>query len=239
MRFIPVTTRPVLPPKDDIYSVLSESLPRLIEGDVLFITSKVIAIHQGRCIAIDSGVAKSRLVKKEADRYALSHLRSWKDLYLTIKGHTLIANAGIDESNANGYYVLWPKRPSPFAKEICNFLKRRYNLEKFAVIVTDSHIVPLRQGTLGISIGFFGMEPTYDYRGTPDIFGRLLKHTKKNIVDALSAMAVLLMGEGDERTPILILRDAKFITFTTKETYRKSVVALKNDLYSPFWRNFK
>ena len=147
-----------------------------------------------------------QLIKKEAERYAHSHLKSWKNLYITVKGHTLIANAGIDESNANGYYILWPRRPSTLAKEIR---------------------------------GFYGMEPLYDYRGVPDIFGRLLQHTTKNIVDGLSSMAVLLMGEGSERTPIMLLRGAKFVVFTDKDTYRQSVVDPKNDLYSPLWKEFK
>lgn len=241
MKFIPIKTRSILPPRDNIYPILDESLPRLREGDVLFITSKVLAIHQGRCKKIkpDSGAQKEDLIKREADRYAHSHLKSWKNLYLTIKDHTLIANSGIDESNANGYYILWPRRPSALAKEIRGYLKKRFGLKNLAVVVTDSHIVPLRHGTLGISIGFYGMEPLYDYRGTPDIFGRLLKHTTKNIVDGLSTMAVLLMGEGNERTPLLLLRGAKFIKFTDKDTSRKSVVAPKNDLYSPLWRAFK
>jgi F420-0:gamma-glutamyl ligase len=239
MKFIPIKTRAILPPEDDIYAILDESLPQLREGDVLFITSKVLAIHQGRCVKIRPGGLKERLIKQEADRYAHSHLKSWKNLYLTIKDHTLIANAGIDESNANGYYILWPRRPSALAKEICSYLKRKYKLKKLAVVVTDSHIIPLRHGTLGISIGFYGMEPLYDYRGKPDIFGRLLKHTTKNVVDGLSTMAVLLMGEGDERTPLLVLRGAKFITFTDKDTHRASVVAPDNDLYAPLWRAFK
>jgi coenzyme F420-0:L-glutamate ligase len=238
MKFIPVKTRPILPPKDNIYPILDASLPKLREGDIIFITSKILAIHQGRCVIAKPGI-KERLIKKEAERYAHSHLKSWKDLYLTIKGHTLIANAGIDASNANGYYVLWPKRPSVLAKEIRSYLKKKYNIKKLAVVVTDSHIIPLRHGTMGISIGFYGMKPLYDYRGKPDIFGRLLQHTTKNIVDGLSSMAVLLMGEGDERTPILILRDAKFVVFTDKDTHRQSVVAPKNDLYSPLWRAFK
>jgi dihydrofolate synthase / folylpolyglutamate synthase len=239
MRFIPIKTRPFLPPRDNIYPILDESLPKLRDGDVLFITSKVLAIHQGRCVKITPSVKKDELIKKEADRYAHSHLKTWKNLYLTVKDHTLIANAGIDESNANGYYILWPRRPSSLAKEIHSYLTKKFRIKNLAIIVTDSHILPLRQGTLGVSVGFFGMEPLYDYRGKPDIFGRLLKHTTKNVVDALSTMAVLLMGEGAEQTPLLLLRGAKFITFTDKATYRKSVVAPHNDLYSPFWRTFK
>jgi coenzyme F420-0:L-glutamate ligase len=242
MKFIPVRTRPVLPPRDDIYPILAEFLPRLHEGDILFITSKILAIHQGRCVKIEQGdgdAQKERLIKREADRYEQSPLRSWKNLYLTIKDNTLIANAGIDESNANGYFVLWPRRPSPSAREICTYLKRKHQLRKLAVVVTDSHIVPLRKGTLGISIGFYGMKPVYDYRGKPDIFGRLLKHTTKNIVDALTTMAVLIMGEGKEQTPLLVLRGVKFVEFTNKNTYRGSVVAPRMDLYSPFWKAFK
>jgi F420-0:gamma-glutamyl ligase len=48
MKFIPVKTRALLPPKDDVYKELERSLPKLKEGDVLFIASKVLAIHQRR-----------------------------------------------------------------------------------------------------------------------------------------------------------------------------------------------
>ena len=243
MKYIPIQTRAVLPPRDNIYPILDKFLPRLREGDVLFITSKILAIHQGRCVKIQprwDSSQKEELIKREADRYAHTHLRSWKDLYLTIKEHTLIANAGIDESNANGYYVLWPRRPAVSAREIRTYLIKKYKLKELAVVVTDSHIVPMRHGTLGISIGFYGMEPLYDYRGKPDIFGRILRHTTKNVVDALTTMAVLIMGEGNERTPLVILRGAqKLVTFTHKNTYRGSFVNPKNDLYAPLWRTFK
>ncbi len=239
MRFIPVKTRAMLPPRDNIYPVLDEFLPRLREGDVLFITSKVLAIHQGRCVALASGKKKTALIKKEAERYVASGLKSWPDLYLTVKGHTLIANAGIDESNARGYYILWPRRPAALAKEIRNYLRKKHGIKKLAVIVTDSHIIPMRRGVVGIAIGFHGLQPLYDYRGKPDIFGRLLKHTTQNIVDALAAMAVLIMGEGRERTPVVILRGAKFVTFTDKDTYRQSVVDVKDDIYAPLFKAFK
>jgi dihydrofolate synthase / folylpolyglutamate synthase len=229
----------MLPPRDNIYPVFDASLPKLKEGDVLFVTSKILAIHQGRCVKIGSGTTKERLIKKEAERYAHSHLKTWKNLYLTIKEHTLIANSGIDESNANGYYVLWPRGSTALAKEIRNYLRKKFSIKKLAVVVTDSHIIPMRRGALGISIGFYGMEPLYDYRGKPDIFGRLLKHTTKNIIDALSTMAVLVMGEGNEKTPMVILRGAKFIDFTDKNTYRKSVVPSEDDIYAPLWRAFK
>ncbi len=232
MQFIPIKTNPILPPKEDIYGVLDKFLPKLKERDVLLITSKILAIHQGRCVKIAPEIDKKELVKKEAERYAVSHSPSG-DWTLTIKNYTLIPSSGIDESNGNGYYILWPKDIPKLAKEICQYLKKKFSLKNLAVIVTDSHTIPLRYGVLGISVGFYGLEPLYNYQGKPDIFGRKLKHTKTNIVDALSVMGVLLMGEGKERTPMLIIRNAKFVRFTERATYKKLVIPPDKDIYKP------
>ena len=67
MQFIPIKTRIVQPPKDDIYPVLDKYLPSLQEGDVLLITSKIISIHQGRCVKTDEVDNKDELIKKEAE----------------------------------------------------------------------------------------------------------------------------------------------------------------------------
>lgn len=254
MECIPVRTRAMLPPRDDLYQVLDESLPRLREGDILFVSAKVVAIHQGRCVRILPPGAKGargqkeRIVKRESEWYARSHLRSWPDLYLSIKEHTLIANAGVDESNAAGHYILWPRRAPAAAKEIRGYLQKKSGVKNLAVVIVDSHILPLRHGTVGISIGSAGMEPVCDYRGTPDIFGRIIRHTNKNVVDPLAAMAVSLMGEGNERTPLLILRGAGgwpgagarakggLVRFTDRDTSRALGVRPEDDLYAPFWR---
>jgi dihydrofolate synthase / folylpolyglutamate synthase len=239
MKFIPVKTRAFLPPKDDLYELLNESLPKLKEGDVVFVTSKVLAIHQGKTRKIQDPRTKIQLIRSEAD-YSLPKTKvNGSDIVLTIKDYTLIPSAGIDESNGNGYIILWPKDTNQAAKEICQYLKKKYHLKKLAVIITDSHTTPLRWGTQGISIGFYGLEPLYDYRGKKDIFGRKLKHTQSNIVDSLSSIAVLLMGEGDEKIPMMVLRDAKFIKFTSKDTYRKLVIEPKKDLYYPLLKVFK
>ena len=206
---------------------------------MLFITSKILAIHQGRCVKINSSVKKDYLIKKEADKYIHRRLASYGNFFLTIKNSTLIPSAGIDESNGNGYYILWPQGIVPLLKELRVYLKKKFKLKNLALIATDSHTIPLRYGVIGISIGSCGLEPLYDYRGKPDIFGRKLKYTKTNVVDALSAMAVLLMGEGNEQTPIMILRGAKFIRFTTKSSRQKLVIPYLKDLYAPLLKVFE
>jgi len=52
MQFIPIKTRAMLPPKDDIYPIFDKYLPPLQNGDVLLITSKIVSIHQGMCLKI-------------------------------------------------------------------------------------------------------------------------------------------------------------------------------------------
>lgn len=235
MQWLKVKTRTINLPKDNIFN----TLPKVKEGDVLFITSKILAIHQGRTLEIQAIKDKRKVISKEADYMMPAHKVAGSDIVLTIKDFTVIPSAGIDESNGNGYYILWPKKTNELCKKICLYLKNKYGLKNLAVVATDSHTTPLRWGVSGISIGFFGLEPTFDYRGQEDIFGRKLKYTKSNIVDAVSAMAVLLMGEGKEKTPMSILRGADFIKFTNKHSYKKFVIEPKKDLYYPILKNFK
>ncbi|MDE2312154.1 MAG: coenzyme F420-0:L-glutamate ligase [Patescibacteria group bacterium] len=240
MKFFPIKTRPFIPPRDNIFKLLDESLPQLKEGDVVFITSKILSIHQGKCVKITkSKTQKSRLTTQEADYSLPASQVAGSEIILTIKDYTLIPSSGIDESNGSGYLILWPKHPSREAKTIGQYLKRKYRIKKLSIIITDSHTTPLRWGTQGISIGFYGLEPLLDYRGKKDIFGRKLKHTQVNVVDSLTAMAVLLMGEGDERQPLLVLRGANFIRFTNKDTHRKLVIEPKKDLYYPLLKIFR
>lgn len=240
MEFIKVRTRKFLTPKDNFYELLEAHLPKLMNGDVLLITSKVLAIHQGRCVAIDKKNKAQRdvLARHEADRYIPRGIAP-HNFMLTIKDYTLIASAGIDKSNGNGYFVLWPKNTNALLKEIVTYLKKKYKLTKLAAIATDSHLLPLRAGVIGVSTGFYGMEPIQDMRGTPDIFGSKLKVTRINIVDALAATGVLLMGEGKERTPMLIIRGADMVKFTTKNTYRKLIITPEQDIYSPLLKVFR
>lgn len=236
--FIKVKTRVITPPKDDIYNVMDEYLPPLQEGDVLLVTSKVLGIHQGECLSQKEVKDRDALIKKEADVFIPREECPHGYVVLTIKGNTLIPSAGIDESNANGYYILWPKETNKLAKEICERLKQRFAIKKLAVIITDSHTIPLRRGLVGISIGFFGLNPLRDYRGKEDIFGRKLKISQSNVVDSLATMGVLLMGEGAEQTPMVIVRNADFVEFTEEETQGDVLIPIEEDIFYPLLKVF-
>ena len=238
INIIPIKTRKVLPPKDDIKDILKH-LPKLKEGDVLVIASKIIAIHQGRCIMKQEVRSKNQVIKNEADYSLPIHKIGKSDIVLTIKDHTLIPSAGIDESNGNDYYILWPKNSSLEAKRIASYLKKRDKIKRLGVIIADSHTTPLRWGTQGISIGYFGINPLKDYRGTKDIFGRKLKYTQSNIVDSLANLGVMAMGEGHEQTPMVIIRGYKNLRFTNKDLHKKFIIEPKKDLYYPLLKIFR
>jgi len=237
-----VKTRALVPPQDDLLSVIKESVFEIKEGSIIVVTSKVVSIWQGKCIKIDDKIEKDSLIKKEADFYIdRKKVSSDYDVMLTIKNNILIPTSGIDESNANGYYILWPEKSFADAKEIYDFIKKEYKLEKLGVIISDSHTTPLRTGIMGIGLAYYGFNPLRDYRGKKDIFGRELKMSQTNIVDSLAAAAVYEMGEGSEQTPLAIIEDAGEIEFTEKDFSKKDPleISINEDIYSPLLKAVK
>ncbi len=237
-----IKTRPLIPPKDDLLSVIKESLFNLKEESIIVVTSKVVSIWQGKCIKITDQPNKDELIKKEADFYIdRKKVSPDYDVMLTIKENILIPTAGIDESNANEYYILWPEKPFQAAKEIYDFIKQEYKLKNFGVIISDSHTTPLRTGIMGIGLAYYGFCPLKDYRGQKDIFGRELKMSQTNIIDSLSAAAVYVMGEGAEQTPIAVIEDAGDIEFKIIDIDKKDPLKINidEDIYSPFLKAVK
>ncbi len=237
MKVKAIKTRPFLPPKDDLLFLIKESFlnMKLKENSIVVVTSKIVSIWQGRCIKIEKGVSKDALVKGEADFFIDRDCVPGKVVILTIKDNILIPSSGIDESNANGYYILWPDSPFLCAKKIHQFIKKTYALKKVGVIISDSHTTPLRMGIMGFGLAYWGFNPLRDYRGTKDIFGRELEMTQTNLVDSLSAAAVLLMGEGSEQQPIAIIEDVEDIEFNNVDYAKENPLIIdKNlDIYAP------
>lgn len=209
-----IRTRKFLPPKDDLWEFLSENIKTLKEDSVVAVTSKVVSIGEGRCIPLEKYKTKDELAIKEADKYLPRDLAPHGLVMHTIKNNMMIASAGIDESNALDHYILWPKDPYLSAEKIWKFLKNKFKLKNLGVIITDSRLVPLRRGVVGIAISFFGFKPLKDYRGKRDIFGREFKMETSNLPDSLATAAILEMGEGNEQSPIAIITELPYLEFT-------------------------
>lgn len=231
LEFLPIKTRIIKPPKDNISDII-DSL-EVKDGDIIFISSKILGIFEGRCFDA-AEIAKETLIKREAERY-LPYINKAGDFHvnLTINQNILIPSAGIDESNANGYYVLWPEDPDKTCRKLRSYIKKRAKINNLGVVATDSHTMPLRWGVTGICIGLAGVEPLEDIRGNKDLFGREIYITQIDKIDSLTSMAVALMGECAEATPIVILRGYKSIRFSETASMKDFKISPELDLYSP------
>jgi len=227
---------PLIKPRDDLPAMIlkaSEQIGGLKDGDVIVLASSVVATAQGRLRKLASVRPSKRakllakrtglmpefveLVLREADQV----LGTTKLAVLTLNDGRLCANAGVDSSNAPpGQVVLMPVKPNQAARAILHALKRQVNV-RLGVIITDSHIQPLRLGTIGQAVGVAGIEPVIDCRTKPDLFGKPLRITFRAVADQLASAAQAVMGEAAEQVPVVVVRGAGVVFVEGAKTSTK------------------
>jgi len=214
---------------DIIISELDEHGKSLKEGDIVVIAEKVVATSQGRVVNLSDVKKISLEAKKLAELYDMDEryvelilreasmiLGGMTHVILAKVNDFLIANAGIDQSNAGpDKVVLLPNNLKKVVWEYREILKKRYNLTDFGLIIADSRVQPLRKGTIGIAIATAGFEPIEDLIGHPDLFNRPMEITTRAIADDLASAAQFLLSEANQRTPVVIIRESN-IEFTEK-----------------------
>lgn len=227
----PITT------KDSLISLMDAYIPPLKDQSILVITSKVVSLCEGSIVEKKDVESKKTLIQQSADAYLDSPDESIisHSIQLTIKNNLLIPSAGIDESNGNGVYILYPKNIQKSATSIWEYLRHRDKIYELGVLITDSHTTPLRRGVMGIGLGWCGFKALYDYVGKPDCFGIPLRVTMTNNLDALAAAAVFCMGEGNEQTPFSVITNAPRIEFQNRPPTAAEVeeisIPIEEDLY--------
>jgi putative folate metabolism gamma-glutamate ligase len=222
-----------------LFTILDRYIKKPAEGSVLAITSKIVSICEGRIEPV-KGTDKQKLIEQESE-YFIKPSKNSYGIALSIKNGVLAPMAGIDESNANGFYILWPKDAQKTANEVREHFVKKFKLKKFGVIITDSRTTPLRWGTTGFALAHSGFQALNNYIGKSDIFGRKLRVSKANIMDGLAGTAVLMMGEGKEQTPLALISDLPFVAFQprnpTKLEIRNLKLKIGVDLYAPLLKN--
>jgi len=208
---------------------ITEYVPRLKERSILVVTSKIVSLAERRTAVIKDARTKERLIRAESE-VALQTEYCW----MTIKDGLVMASAGIDESNANGKLILLPRDSYRAARVLRRVLMRKYQVKRLGVIITDSRTVPLRAGVTGVAVGYAGFRGVRDYRGKPDIFGRLLRLSRTDVADSLAAAAVLLMGEANERRPLAVIEQAP-VEFCERIRRNELRISLKDDMYRPLF----
>ena len=197
----------------------------LKEGDVVVIAEKVIATSQGRVVKLPDVKDISKKAKDLSELYDMDEryveliiqeasmiIGGMRHVILAKVNDFLIANAGIDQSNAGpNQVVLLPSNLKKVVWEYRDALKQRFNLKELGVIIADSRVQPLRKGTIGIAIATAGFEPIEDLIGHPDLFDRPMEITTRAVADDLASAAQFLLNEADQRTPVVIIRESNVV----------------------------
>lgn len=230
MKIQPIKTR-IFKENEDLLKFILSYVKNIPENSVLVVTSKIVALSEGRTALCKNEKEKIKIIKQESS-FALKTKLTW----LTIKDNTVMASAGIDESNANGKIILLPKDSFNSSLLLREQLIQKFHLKNLGILITDSRTMPLRLGIIGMALGYAGFKGIRNYVGTKDIFGRVLKMSRTDIADSLATSAVLCMGEGKERQPLAIITEAP-IVFTKKVDREELIINPKNDLYAPLFKN--
>src|SRR3989338_3494144 len=213
----------------NLFDFIKQAIPSLKNGSVLAVTSKIVALAEGSVVRATSSRAKEALIRAESEWQLQAKYGK-----LTLKDGLLMWNAGIDESNAKGNDVLLPKDSFKVAEQLRRKLKQLYKVKLMGVVITDSRVMPILAGVVGVALGYAGFKGLRDYRGKTDIFGRKLKFTQTDVADSLATAAVLMMGEGKEQKPLCVIEGAP-VEFCEKVNRRELVIAPKDDMYRPLF----
>jgi len=212
---------------EDLHDFIAAYLPTIKEKTVLAVTSKIVALSEGRVERPKNAAERGAIIQRECDWMVAT-----KHVILTMKDGIPMANAGTDESNAGGKLILLPKDSFASADKLRKKLLAHYNIKKLGILITDSRVMPLRAGVVGVALGYAGFCGVRDYRGKGDMFGRPLKYTQTDIGDGLATASVLVAGEGDEQQPLVIIEDAP-VKFTEKVNRDELMIDLEEDMYRP------
>lgn len=195
------------------------------DGDIIVVTHVVVSRAEGRIVNLEE-VEPSLFAKTFAQLYNKDPaivevvLREAKGIRRMMDGKIITetkhgfvcANSGVDKSNVPGgkYVALLPDDPDASAEKIRQEIKRLTG-RNVAVIVSDTHGRPFREGEINIAIGVSGLKPLRDRRGERDLFGYVLRVKHTAVADELASAAELVIGQADEGVPAAIIRGYTFI----------------------------
>lgn len=236
MIITPIKTPVITTGSIDLLDLIDQSVSSMQEKDILVITSKIVALCEGGTVPLDQ-IDKETLVRQHSDLWLPGTASNYGIMFALVE-NTLIASAGIDESNSGDCYVLWPKDSQASANQVRAHLMQRFDLKEVGVIISDSACQPMRRGVVGIALAHSGFANLHNYIGQPDLFGRPFRYSQSNVSGGLAAAAVICMGEGIEQTPLCTISDATFVDFQdrdpTAEELAENDIELEEDVFAPF-----
>jgi len=191
---------PEIRPGTDLVEVLLGLLGpgELADGDLVVVTSKVVAKAEGRVVDGD------RDDHLDAETARLVARRGPTRIVRTHHGLTMAA-AGIDASNVEaGRAVLLPRDPDASARALLAELTRRTGL-RLGVVVTDTAGRAWRVGQTDLAVGAAGVRVVDPHAGRQDAFGNELVVTAPAVADEVAGLVELAQGKLTGR-PFAVVR---------------------------------
>jgi len=212
---------------DDLVALIGEGLARggIVPrgGDVFVLAQKIVSKAEGRMVDLATVKPSTEAIelagKVQKDPRLVELILSESVRVVRTRPGVLIvehrlglvmANAGIDQSNVGSpddpqRALLLPVDPDGSAAILRKRLSQSFGVP-VAVIISDSFGRAWRRGTCGVAIGVAGLPSLMDLRGAPDLFGRELQVSVTGHADEIAAAASLVMGQGAEGQPVVIVR---------------------------------
>ena len=189
---------------DDLAALIAEAArSRLIDGDIVAVTSKIVSKAEGRAVP---AADREQAITEETVRIVASRAYPGGVTRIVENRQGLVmAAAGVDTSNAPaGVVLLLPVDPDASARALCTALRERTGL-RLGVLITDTAGRPWREGQTDIAIGAAGLVVLDDLRGTTDGSGRRLDVTVAAVADEIAGAADLVKGK-TSGNPVAVLR---------------------------------
>ena len=223
IKLIPINNREEILADTDLFDFFRNSFSDWRDKDILVVSSKIVSKAEG-CIFSEADLLPSKFavylsgLTGKSPAYCELVLQESAGILRTAPGTVIcrthhgfvLANAGVDASNAGGTGRLLslPRHPDLSAKRLGEQLSEYFQCH-IGVIISDTFGRPWRKGQMDLAIGCWGLAPLCDYAGCPDNDGRMLSRTCVAIADELAAAADLVAGKTN-RIPGVIIRGYQF-----------------------------
>jgi coenzyme F420-0:L-glutamate ligase/coenzyme F420-1:gamma-L-glutamate ligase len=189
----PVHGLPEFAPGDDLAAAVAGAAPWLADGDVVVVTSKVVAKVEGNLVPVPPGADREAVRLQAVREQTVRVVARRGPLSIVQTRHGwVIAAAGIDASNVAGdALVLLPDDADASARGLRERLRDLLGVD-VAVVVSDTFGRPWREGLTDVAVGAAGIAALTDYRGRVDPHGNELQTTQVAVVDEIAAAADLV-----------------------------------------------
>ena len=240
---------PYVEPGDDLAKIILKSFRKnnidLDDGDVVVVAQKIISKSENRYIDLNKITPSEKAITlaKELNRdssFIQVILNESNEIVSTEKNVIIVEhklgfiniNAGIDRSNIPqdiNQVLLLPKNPTISANNLRLALSEKFK-KQIAVVITDSMTRPYRSGVTNFALASSNLQSLIDLSGEKDMYGNILKNTEIAVADEIAAASGLLMGQGSDKKPVVIIKGFNKNKYKVNDAL-DLVVSREDDLY--------